>query len=380
MNFLILSDGIPPFIMGGMQKHSRLLVEYVARLGHSVTLFHYSEKLVSEHEMRSQFSEKALENITFHHFVYEDDCSLLGHYLRAQKRMSERYLAKLLQLGKFDFIYAKGFMGWALLNKKNRYGIKTSIGVKFHGMNMFQVQPNMKGELTKYLLRSPVKRIMNKADYVFSYGGKITEIIANELDDPTKIIEIPSGIERERMMEKDDINTREGVRKFLFVGRFDRLKGLPELYKAIQRIDVRQGFSFTIVGPIPEEKKMDNSAVTYTGEVNDVSALTKIYDDHDVLICPSFSEGMPNVIMEAMARGLAIIATDVGATSLLVSEENGILFKSPTPESIVIALNQMIDDSDERLTQRKMASRNRINEFVWESIGEKLNEAISLLQ
>ena len=125
---------------------------------------------------------------------------------------------------------------------------------------------------------------------------------------------------------------------------------------------------------------MNNSAVKYIGEVNDVSALTKIYDDHDVLICPSFSEGMPNVIMEAMARGLALIATDVGATSLLVSEENGILFKSPTPESIVIALNQMIDDSDEKIIQQKMASRNKIDEFVWESIGDKLNEAIRLLQ
>ena len=40
-------------------------------------------------------------------------------------------------------------------------------------------------------------------------------------------------------------------------------------------------------------------------------------------MCPSYSEGMPNVIMEAMSRGLAIIATDVGAVSKLVDEENG---------------------------------------------------------
>jgi len=271
-------------------------------------------------------------------------------------------------------------MGWSFLKRRQVHGIKVPIAVKFHGMNMFQSEPDLKGEITKYLLRSSVKRIMNKADYVFSYGGKITEIIANELHDPTKIIEIPSGIERERMRAKDDINTREGVRKFLFVGRFDRLKGLPELYKAIQRIDVRNGVSFTIVGPIPEEKKMDNSTVTYTGEVKDIALLSKIYDEHDVLICPSFSEGMPNVIMEAMSRGLAIIATDVGATSLLVSEENGILFKSPTPESIVIALNRMISDSDDMILQQKLASRSRIDKFIWESIGEKLNEAIRLLK
>ena len=380
MLVLLLTDGITPFVKGGMQRHSQLVAEHLARLGNKILLYHYSESDTPP-DLDTAFTPQASKHIEQFWFPYEDTSIIPGHYLRTQKRMSRQYFdAFIQQKHEADFIYAKGFMGWSFLKRRQVHGIKVPIAVKFHGMNMFQSEPDLKGEITKYLLRSSVKRIMNKADYVFSYGGKITEIIANELHDPTKIIEIPSGIERERMRAKDDINTREGVRKFLFVGRFDRLKGLPELYKAIQRIDVRHGVSFTIVGPIPKEKRLNNSAVKYIGEVNDVSALTKIYDDHDVLICPSFSEGMPNVIMEAMARGLALIATDVGATSLLVSEENGILFKSPTPESIVIALNQMIDDSDEKIIQQKMASRNKIDEFVWESIGDKLNEAIRLLQ
>ena len=46
-----------------------------------------------------------------------------------------------------------------------------------------------------------------------------------------------------------------------------------------------------------------------------------ILDSADTLVLPSISEGMPNVILEAMSRGLSIIATDVGANSLMVSDQ-----------------------------------------------------------
>ena len=55
-------------------------------------------------------------------------------------------------------------------------------------------------------------------------------------------------------------------------------------------------------------------------------------DNCDILICPSYSEGMPNVILEGMSRGLAIITTDVGANELLVSNENGKLIKFSSRE------------------------------------------------
>ena len=49
----------------------------------------------------------------------------------------------------------------------------------------------------------------------------------------------------------------------------------------------------------------------------------------DVLVVPSLSEGMPTVILEAMARGKAVIATDVGAVSDLVSEEEWCVDSEP---------------------------------------------------
>ena len=59
-------------------------------------------------------------------------------------------------------------------------------------------------------------------------------------------------------------------------------------------------------------------------------------------MCPSYSEGMPNVILEAMSRGLAIMATDVGAVRLLVSEDNGILLNNCNEILIRKAISKFI--------------------------------------
>ena len=89
----------------------------------------------------------------------------------------------------------------------------------------------------------------------------------------------------------------------------------------------------------------------------------------DILLCPSYSEGMPNVIMEAMSRGLAIIATDVGAVSKLVDEENGWLINPRGLEknlnsSIVRAIKTECIEID----KKKKQSLNKIKFFTWEKV------------
>ena len=82
------------------------------------------------------------------------------------------------------------------------------------------------------------------------------------------------------------------------------------------------------MGPIDESKQIQDSKITYHGPIFDADKLKDILDSMDVLVCPSYSEGMPNVIMEGMARGCAIIATDVGAVSEMLSGTNGWLLNT----------------------------------------------------
>jgi glycosyltransferase involved in cell wall biosynthesis len=82
---------------------------------------------------------------------------------------------------------------------------------------------------------------------------------------------------------------------------------------------------------------------------------------------------MPNVIMEAMARGMAVIATDVGATSVLVDDKTGWLIKDASPKHIIEALEMAyLSDPVETRQRRVNALRRMKADFVWEHIAERL--------
>ena len=91
-----------------------------------------------------------------------------------------------------------------------------------------------------------------------------------------------------------------------------------------------------------------------------------------MLVCPSYAEGMPYVIMEAMACGLAIIATDVGAVSLLVNKENGWIIDQPDENEIFKALSDAIKIKKEVLEQKKSNSSNKIKNFTFEKVTNSL--------
>lgn len=97
---------------------------------------------------------------------------------------------------------------------------------------MFQPSPNFKTKLQNvFLLKGFVKSISKNADYVFSYGGKISEIVKSLGVIPSKIIELPSAVELK--IVSDNIQPTSENIKFLFLGRYERRKGIEELNLAI---------------------------------------------------------------------------------------------------------------------------------------------------
>ena len=95
-----------------------------------------------------------------------------------------------------------------------------------------------------------------------------------------------------------------------------------------------------------------------------------ILQSSDVLVCPSYSEGMPTVIMEAMASGLAIIATDVGATSQQITN-NGWLLTNSKAKTIKRALEIAVRSTDSEIMKLKKNSLNMVQKcFLWEKVIE----------
>jgi len=377
MRVALVTDGITPYVIGGMQKHSFYLAKYLARNEVYVDLVHFNDSSLDISALAC-FSESERAFIRPIVLAFPQNPRFPGHYILSSWQYSQRvYEALLPRIDQYDFIYTKGFTGWKLINEKFKGRLNCApIGVKFHGYEMFQIPPDFKTRLQHYLLRPFVKRLSLRADRVFSYGGKVTAIIQTIGVDPQKIVEIPSGTEREMISSTAAGDTSTPV-TFVFMGRFERRKGVPELNEAIRRLLAdTQAFHFHFIGPIPEVFQISAPTVTYHGEIRDFNDIKKILRRSDVLVCPSWSEGFPNVILEAMANGLAVIATDVGAVAAMVDARNGWLIKPGDTDALVRVLREAMRE-DARLDDKKRESLLRMQTvFNWDSIFDKLMNAM----
>lgn len=373
MRIAFLTDGIYPYELGGMQRHSTNMLKYLVLNGVEVTLFHAVNKInvPSEAEILSNlFPDVKPENLKVIGFNFPSSLKFPGHYFFNSYNYSVLVYKALLEndINKFDFIYAKGFSAWRLLKEKKRKKNLPLVGVNFHGFEMWQIAPSFKSHLIQFLFRPFVKWNVLNADYAFSYGAKITTIILSLGLEKNKIIEIPSAVDKS-WVRKTNIFSNKKL-KFLFVGRYERRKAIEEINSAIHRINFLDiDVEFHFIGPIPVSKKIEFNNVIYHGKLTDSSQIISIIDSCDVLLCPSFSEGMPNVILEAMSRGLAIIGSNVGAVSLIVDNSNGFILEKNNVNSIVEAIKSCESLNTQELNVLKENSLEKITkQFTWDIV------------
>lgn len=360
--------------MGGMQKHSYFLAKYLTLNGVEVVLAHFTNEEVVYEKTHEAFSSFNLEKLTFKRFKFPEPDKLPGHYLRSNKHYSETILEYFeKELSDFDAIYAQGFTGWAFVEQKNENF--PLVFTNFHGYEMFQKAPSLKLLLQHIMLRKAVKRIVYKSDFVISFGGVITQILHTLGMQNDKIIECPIGIE-EDWLNSNDVSVNP-PKRFVFIGRYERRKGVEELTEAIKLLPKSSAIHFDFIGPIPKEKQLSHPNLTYHGAVYDASQIKNILQKADVLVCPSYSEGMPTVIMEAMASGLAVLATNVGAISQQVDENNGILLSELSPKHIADAITRFINMPDEELLSKKSVSLQKVQQkFLWKNVIQHKIKAI----
>lgn len=107
----------------------------------------------------------------------------------------------------------------------------------------------------------------------------------------------------------------------LFVGRLEPLKGSDMLFNIIAEINEQSdSFFFGLIGDGPDKEKLASleENITLFGSVPHKD-IHRYYKAADVLILPSKNEGLPNVLLEALACGLPVLATNTGEISAIVS-------------------------------------------------------------
>jgi glycosyltransferase involved in cell wall biosynthesis len=154
-------------------------------------------------------------------------------------------------------------------------------------------------------------------------------------------------------------------------------KGHATLIGAV-RLLRPHGWSLLLVGEGPERESIQRAivAANLQGQVRMLGPCENvgdILDLADLVVLPSYAEGMPNAVLEAMAHGIPVVASDVGGVRSLLGSGAGTVVAPRDEEELAEALQHLIDDPSLRA---KMGERGR--ELVRGSLGVDAMSAATL--
>ena len=207
--------------------------------------------------------------------------------------------------------------------------------------------------------------------FIKKYGGREEQIEV-----------IPNGVSNV-FFEKIKINDFKKKNKIngkivLFFGRLNKTKG-PEKFVEIAKsiLKKRNDITFVIVGPDEgmrdkiKEMIKNHKKIILLPEVRDRKEVVKIYQSAEVYVMPSYREGLPLTLFEAMARGLPIVASPVNGIPYEMKEpQNGFLVKYGENKTFEKRILELIDNNQLR---KKISIENikTSKNYRWDSISKK---------
>jgi glycosyltransferase involved in cell wall biosynthesis len=218
----------------------------------------------------------------------------------------------------------------------------------------------------RHRIRHELERISNRcANVVVANSEAVArDVVAHQGDEAVEIVVIPNGVDRPAGTAEVERQPPVG----LFVANLIGYKGHADLLCALSLLDDPP--LIRMVGKGPERERLERmilDAGLERSAVLEGPALDArlLFGEAQFAILPSHAEGMPNAILEAMAAGLPVIATDVGGIPELIDDGvHGLLVPPRAPRALAEVIRVIAQDPELR---RKLgdAARARAADFAW---------------
>ena len=224
-------------------------------------------------------------------------------------------------------------------------------------------------------------REMELADLVLVPSAFVERTI-RKFHPQKKIAFAPYGVNAEFWKPSSDFQlpTSNSRLRFIFAGQCAVRKGVPVLLEAWRKAGLKDA-QLELVGSWQMSRDKLKSLppnVAFTGAVAR-DAMRERYRAADVFVLPSFFEGLPLTLLEAMACGLPFAATEVLADTGLVAETTGRLVTAGDQDALVETLRWFAANRD-RIPEMKIAARAAAERFTWENYRRCVSNAVADLE
>ena len=283
------------------------------------------------------------------------------------------------------------------------------VGFMFHGIMTARIAGRLAG------VTAVVSAIRNEAhgrarERALAATGWMTDAVTVMSDNlashiaergvaaPSRLVAIPNAVDFERYAAcgcrkrtRRELGAGDGEFLWLAAGRLAPAKDYPGLLRAFAALAGRRQARLLIAGdgPLRGELARRIDALGLVGRVRLLGLrddLPELYRACDALVLSSAWEGMPNVVLEAMASGTPVVATAVGAVPEMVADsETGFVVRAGDPAALAGAMERMMELTPEERREmgeaelRAVRERHSVDSVVdrWEELFGRLLESKS---
>lgn len=364
---ILIGSGVPKRREGGVAAIIYNLGRELERLGHRVTYI-FQEDLIKPGSVSPRFNE-------------------LVFSLRLG-----RYISENRQKYSIVNLHAPTGFSYGVRRRWNRSAKYPPYVMTLHGLEERRVhvmsREEKKGRAWNYSLKNRLwhrlyhyprfRWSIRTSDGAHTYSRDVWSMLQLKYNlDADRVAYIPNGVEP-RFFVPREYPAGESLR-LLYAGTWLDQRGIFYIRDALRNLAPRiPGLTMTFAGcGVPPEEiqhffgkeLVSRIAVRPVVPAEDMQEL---YAEHDVLLFPSLMEGLPSVLLEAMASGMPVITTETcGMADVVEHEFNGLLVRPADARAIVDAVIRLANSDDLRRELGENA-RATMKRYTWERAARQL--------